>query len=347
MSIEARLDALRFADLTNDDCLCYNIIVGIREMEIKMKKLILITLAAGVFLSGCAASEKSGVSVPTIDVKPQSVASDTYEPANSSSESFSSESDVESSEPPIVYDPDQRFVIFDKYAKTAPYPDAERSRFYTSGMLVRVASEEPTDLGYIELSNGDFIRAECLAKPDERDLFYYQRVNGGLPTEPPEEIPYNPPYDYNGNPLYYDRYAALQYAAERWGVDECFCAEFASECLTAGGLKLDLASSTALYNELVQSGLGYAVAFDLNEDGFAELPYYVNRGDPVFYYCPAENLMVHTTIYNGSSDDGFMTAFSHNPNNSGAENYAYFKHCPGGCGCPLTTVVAFCFTVEY
>lgn len=297
-----------------------------------------VTLIISALLTGCASTEKSGVSVPTVKVTPQSVAGgDTHEPANSSDEGISSEP-AESSEPPIVYDPDQRFVIFDKYAKAAPYPDAERSQFYASGMLVRVASEEPTETGYFELNNGDFIRAECLAKPDERDLIYYQRVQGGLPTEPPEETPDYSPYDYS-----YDRYAALQYAAEHWAIDECFCAEFASECLTAGGLKYDLASSTALYNELVQSGLGYAVAFDLNEDGFAELPYYVERGDLVFYYCPAENLMVHTTICNGESDDGFMAAFSHNPRSNGEDNCKYYKNCPGGCGCPLTTAVAFCF----
>ncbi|MDE6733710.1 MAG: amidase domain-containing protein [Oscillospiraceae bacterium] len=317
-----------------------------------MKKFLKITAAAlilSALLTGCASIERSGVSVPTVSVSPQSVTgSETHEPVSYSSGANSSETSDESSEPPIVYDPDQRFVIFDKYAKTAPYPDAERSRFYASGMLVRVASEEPTETGYFELNNGDFIRAECLAKPDERDNFYYQRVSGGLPPigEPPEETPEAPPYDQNGEPIVYDRSAALQYAREHWDIDECFCAEFASECLTAGGLKYDLASSTALYNELIGSGLGYAVAVDLNEDGFAELPRYVKRGDLVFYYCPAENLMVHTTIYNGESEDGFMAAFSHNPRSNGEDNCTYYKNCPGGCGCPLTTVVAFCFTID-
>lgn len=315
-----------------------------------MKKFLKITAAAliiGALLTGCASVERSGVSVPTVSVTPQSVkSSETHEPVGFSSGAVSSEPE-ESSEPPIVYDPDQRFVIFDKYAKTAPYPDAERSRFYASGMLVRVASEEPTETGYFELNNGDFIRAECLAKPDERDLIYYQRVQGELPTEPPEETPDFPPYGADGEPIVYDRYAALQYAAEHWAIDECFCAEFASECLTAGGLKYDLASSTVLYNELVQSGLGCSVAFELNEDGFAELPRYVKRGDLVFYYCPAENLMVHTTICNGESEDGFMAAFSHNPRSNGEDNCKYYKNCPGGCGCPLTTAVAFCFYEFY
>lgn len=305
-----------------------------------MKKLFVITLAASLFLSGCASTNGSGVSVPTISVTPQSVSSETHEPAVSTSAALvGSNTSEDSSESSIVYDPDQRFVIFDKYAKTAPYPDAERSRFYTSGMLVRVASEEATQTGYFELDNGDFIRAECLAKPDERNQIYYQRVQGGLP--PFGERPDEPP-EYSGE-ISYDRHAALQYAAEHWDIDECLCAEFASECLTAGGLKYDLASSTVLYNELVNSGLGYAVAFELNEDGFAELPSYVKRGDLVFYYCPAENLMVHTTIYNGKSEDGFMAAFSHNPRSNGADNCNYYKNCPGGCGCPLTTVVAFCF----
>lgn len=309
-----------------------------------MKKFFAITLAACVLLTGCAASEKSGVSVPTVSVVPDSgVSIASSAPAYSSIETpvISTEPE-ESSEPPIVYDPDVRFVTFDKYAKTAPYPDAERSRFYAAGMLVRVASEEPTETGYFELKNGDFIRAECISKPDEVNNFYYQRVQGGLPTEPPEGTPDSPPY-YADEPLIYDRSACLQYAREHWSIDECFCAEFASECLTAGGLKYDLASSTTLYNELVASGLGYAVTVELNEEGFAELPDYVTPGDVVFYYCPAENLMVHTTIYNGVSEDGYMAAFSHNPRSNGEENCKYFKTCPGGCGCPLTKVVAFCF----
>lgn len=311
-----------------------------------MKKLFVITLAACIFLSGCASNE-SGVSVPTIAVTPESSPDVTSAPAYSSSAvQIVSTTSEESSEPPIVYDPDVRFVTFDKYAKTAPYPDAERSRFYAAGMLVRVASEEPTDTGYFELNNGDFIRAECISKPDEVNNFYYQRVQGGLPKEPPEETPDYPPY-YGDEPLIYNRYDCLQYAAEHWAIDECFCAEFASECLTAGGLKYDLASSTTLYNELIASGLGYAVAFELNEEGLAELPYYVTPGDVVFYYCPAENLMVHTTIYNGESEDGYMAAFSHNPRGNGADNCKYYKACPGGCGCPLTTVVAFCFYEFY
>lgn len=308
------------------------------------KNFFMFTLAASMItalFTGCAGNEKNA-SVPTVSVIPESVAnvtSSTSEPAYSSNGTISSSTtSEESSEPPIVYDPDVMLVICDKYGKTAPYPDAERSRFYTVMSQVRVAAEEPTDTGYYELKNGDYIRAEYLCKPEDVQNFYYEKVKGVLPAEPPENIP-----DYPSDPSGYDRDACLQYAREHWSVDESLCAEFASECLTAGGLKLDLASSTVLYNTLAASGLGYAVTVELNEEGFAELPYYVTPGDVVFYYCSSENLMVHTTIYNGNTDDDFMAAFSHNPRNNGEENYAYYKNCPGGCGCPLDKVVVFCF----
>lgn len=315
-----------------------------------MKKFFIIALTSaiiGALLTGCAVNEKNGVSVPTISVKPESginIISSSSAPAYSSSErEFSSTTSEEISEPPIVYDPDEMLIAVDKYGKTAPYPDAERSRFYAAGSRVRVATEEITDTGYYKLKNGDYIRADYLFKPEDIGSFYYEKIKGALPSEPPED----PPYYSENEPSFYDRDACLQYASEHWSVDECLCAEFASECLTAGGLKLDLASSTVLYNTLVASGMGYAVAFDLNEEGFAELPDYVTPGDVVFYYCPAENLMVHTTIYNGNTYDDFMTAFSHNPRNNGEENYKYYKNCPGSCGCPLTKVVAFCFTIDY
>lgn len=319
------------------------------------KFFLIVILSAGMIIAlftGCAGNEQTAASVPTVSVIPESVVSGTSEASGTSTPSFSS-SEAESSsttfeeisEPPIVYDPDVMFVICDKYGKTAPYPDAERSRFYGTMSQVRVAAEVPTDTGYYELKNGDYISAEYLCKPEDIHNFYYERVKGALPTKPPEDIPDYPPETSGEDhePLIFDRKAALKYAREHWSVDESLCAEFVSECLTAGGLKFDLASSTVLYNTLAASGLGYAVTIDLNEDGFAELPDYVTPGDVVFYYCSAENLMVHTTIYNGNTDDGFMAAFSHNPRSNGEENCAYYKNCPGGCGCPLNKVVAFCF----
>lgn len=306
-------------------------------------KITAVSLIVSILLTGCSASENAGISVPTISVVPESgvsVISSTSTPMFSSSEAESSSTTPEeSSEPPIVYDPDEMLVAVDKYGKTAPYPDAERSRFYATGSRVRIASEEITDTGYYELKNGDFIRAEYLLKPEDMYNYYFQRIKGTLPSAPPEE----PPYSSEDGTLFYDREASLKYAREHWDVDSSLCAEFASECLTAGGLKLDLASSTVLYNTLAASDLGYAFTVELNEEGFAELPDYVTPGDVVFYYCPAENLMVHTTIFNGNTDDDFMAVFSHNPRSNGEENFKYYENCPGGCGCLLTKVVVFCF----
>lgn len=304
-------------------------------------KILLAAAMSAVLLAGCGNNEKTAA-IPTISVTPAS-STGTDTPGSTSTpeysageQSSSSASSEEISEPPIVYDPSVRFLTCDKYGKTAPYPDAERSRFYGLSSQVRIVTL--TDTGYYELENGDYIRADYLCLPEDIYNIYFERVKGALPTAPPEDYPDYPPDD-----LYYDRDAALQYAREHWSVDACLCAEFGSECLTAGGLKFDFASSTVLYNALCASGLGYAVEIDLNEDGFAELPEYVTPGDLVFYYCSAENLMVHTTIYNGDTDDGFMKAFSHNPRNNGEENYKYYNYCTDGCGCPLNKVVVFCF----
>ena len=306
-------------------------------MRGKTLKIIAAAMAA-VMLAGCGNSENH--SVPTVIVTPTSSAdtasAETSQPSVPVSSVTTSE---ESSEPPIVYDPSVRFVTCYKYGKKAPYPDAERSLFYSLMSQVRIV--ELTETGYYELENGDYIREDYLCLPEDIYNIYYPGVSGGLPGAAPEEIPDTPDYDYE--PLIYDRSAALQYAAEHWSIDECLCAEFASECLTAGGLKLDLASSTALYNALLQSGLGFAFTVDLNEDGFAELPDYVNPGDVVFYYCSTENLMVHTTIYNGNSDDGFMTVYCHNPRNGGEESYAYYKTCTDGCSGALNKVVVYSF----
>lgn len=323
-------------------------------------------IAAALIFTGCKSEnenkpvvisvrgEESGEQ-PTSTIIQSSVRTDnsdilsnsgTVESANSSS-SASSESSTASNiggTEPIISSSDETskndpvkddsimYVNRQKYGKKEPYPDAERSGFYDITQMVRVVSK--TDTGYYLLDNGDYILCDYLSETDDFSNVISETVSGRLPNKPPK----------NTNKLSnYDPQAALQYAKAHWNKDRCFCAEFGSECLTAGGAKFDLASSTSLYNSLVKSNLGYAVTIDLNEDGTANLPEYAFPGDVIFYYCTAENMMIHTAIYNGDTKDGLMKAYAHNPNNNGGNAFSYRKTCTGSCNNQLKKIVLFCF----
>lgn len=222
------------------------------------------------------------------------------------------------------------YVTRQKYGKKAPCPDAERSLFYAATQKVVVV--EKTNTGYYKLDNGDYINCDYVAFDPSAD-----------PTERVNVIPSEVPAKTSGKNSSYDPTAALKYAAEHWDKDESLCAEFASECLTAGGLKYDLASSTSLYNAICASGLGYSVKVGLNEDGTATAPEYVKAGDIIFYYCAAENMTVHTAVCNGKTKDGLLKAFAHNTRDSGEDALVYKELCTGGCGYPLTEIFVFCF----
>ncbi len=332
---------------------------------IKINKKIMSAALAAFLLSGCAAqsenypvnarlndivnpieseSSVSSVSEQTIEepASSESSVADLSEPTSSSSSVTSSSSS--SSKPPATTPsrnpktspPNKKengttmFVTRQKYGKKAPYPDAERSLFYTAAQEVTVA--EKTATGYYKLDNGDYINCDYVSKtPLTKSA---ERVNS---------IPSDKPAITSKKTSAYNRTAALKYAAEHWDKDECLCAEFASECLTAGGLKYDLASSTSLYNSLCASGLGYAVKVGLNDDGTATAPENVKAGDLIFYYCAAENMTVHTAVCSGKTKDGLLKAFAHNPRDNGEKALVYKDVCTGGCGYPLTEIFVFCF----
>ncbi len=222
------------------------------------------------------------------------------------------------------------YVMRQKYGKKAPGADAERSRFYFP--QERVVVVEKTENNYYKLDNGDYIYCDCVSENGSPMITY--KINS---------LPSDTSVQKSDKQSGYNRAEALEYASEHWDKDLCLCAEFACECLTAGGLKYDLASSTDLYNKLTASGLGYAVRVALNEDGTADYPENAQAGDIVFYYCPNENMTVHTAVCNGKTADGLLKAYSHNPYNDGEEALVYNELCTGGCNCPLTEIFIFCF----
>lgn len=332
---------------------------------IKINKRMLTAALAAVLLSGCAAEkERAPVNAElreiVIPVEERSTASSeptSEEPSESSVTSSSSTStntskpastantDTSSSSDKPPRSPSSKpqaspgaktekgtvmYVTRQKYGKKTPQPDGERSLFYAATQKVTVVGK--TSTGYYKLDNGDYINCDYVSETLGEDVT--DRVNS---------IPANAPPETAGKQSSYNRAAALKYAADHWDKDECLCAEFASECLTAGGLKYDLASSTCLYNELCNSGLGYAVRVELNEDGTAAAPENVKEGDVIFYYCAAEHMTVHTAVCCGKTDDGLLKAFAHNPRDNGEEALVYKELCTGGCGYPLNEIFIFCF----
>lgn len=213
--------------------------------------------------------------------------------------------------------------------RVEPLEGSTPTRTYELDEPVSVVAYTSTQ--FFKLDNGDYIFAEYFSSDK---VFSSETVR--------TELTYKPPVDVGGETVY-DPKAVLDYAKAHWQDEESLCAGFGSECLTAGGLSFDETSSTRLFNRLTAAKLGYSVAIDLNDDGTATVPDYVYPGDIIFYYCKAENMMVHTAMYNGDTKDGIMKAYAHNLADNGEEPFRYFKYCVGGCGCELDKIVAFCF----
>ncbi len=157
-------------------------------------------------------------------------------------------------------------------------------------------------------------------------------------------IPKQPPANTDKTLDFYDPAKALAYAEENWDNGIGHCAEFAEVCLEAGGVYgLSNIGATTLYNQLMASGLGYAVQLTRDKDGCIRAEEYAFPGDLLFYYCPKDKRMVHVVVYNGSDASGFVKAYSHNPANDGQYMLKYFEKCPDDCGARINNVALFCF----
>lgn len=238
----------------------------------------------------------------------------------------------ENSEPEITKLDKEMLVQRQKYAKKEPYPDAERGELYLPGYIVHV--EGLTETGYYKLDSGEYIKADCLYEESEMFSIELTTVNGIIPSSIPEK---------SGKPSGYNRIDALQYASAHWNKDESLCAEFAAECLTAGGIPADTASSTALFNMFMSENIGFSVLLPLNDDGTASAPDFLKPGDLVFYYCASENMLVHTAVYCGATEDGLIRAYAHNPQSDGVQPLKYYAFCPDGCNFPLKEIAVFSF----
>lgn len=136
----------------------------------------------------------------------------------------------------------------------------------------------------------------------------------------------------------YNSSAALNYAAAHWNDNVGLCAEFVSNCLSAGGCSAWSRSSSALRNQLINSGLGTEYELTLNSDKSITASNYSGKltaGDVIFYYCPGAKCSarpyVHTVLCNGADANGYVKVYAHNKANSGSQKYYYSKTCPN-CG---------------
>lgn len=136
----------------------------------------------------------------------------------------------------------------------------------------------------------------------------------------------------------------VEYANSHWNNGVGLCAQFASECLNAGGINIYSTSSTALALKLLHSNMGFGQFIPVNSDRTVTLPEYAVPGDIVQYFCKYDG-MPHTIVYTGNDENGNMKGCSHNPDVDGKNPYKIENHC-FDCGTSIDEVFYFHFGNE-
>ncbi len=195
-----------------------------------------------------------------------------------------------------------------------------------------------TDNGFYRLKSGGYLAKEFLC-PGKTVAFSTSTSQSDAVA-----IPKKPPASTDKSSDFYDPAKAIAYARSNWNNGIGHCAAFAEKCLEAGGIYgLSDIGATTLYNQLMASGLGYAVQLTRDKDGHLNAQDYAFPGDIIFFYCPTDKRMIHAVVYNGSTEDGLVQAYSHNPANNGQGALNYSMTCPDDCGTEIKTAALFCF----
>lgn len=195
-----------------------------------------------------------------------------------------------------------------------------------------------TDNGFYRLKSGGYLAKEFLC-PGKTVAFSTSTSQSDAVA-----IPKKPPASTDKSSDFYDPAKAIAYARSNWNNGIGHCAAFAEKCLEAGGVYgLSDIGATTLYNQLMASGLGYAVQLTRDKDGYLNAKDYAFPGDIIFFYCPTDKRMIHAVVYNGSTEDGLVQAYSHNPANNGQGALNYSMTCPDDCGTEIKTAALFCF----
>lgn len=126
----------------------------------------------------------------------------------------------------------------------------------------------------------------------------------------------------------YNSGQALQYARAHWSDGRGLCAEFASNCLKAGGINVFSRVAGDLYNAVKGYGTVYQLSLSNGGAKSSNNRGKFSAGDPIFYYCGTCKRWVHASICGGEAK-GYITEYAHNSpkNNGGVWGGKSFGHC--------------------
>ncbi len=130
----------------------------------------------------------------------------------------------------------------------------------------------------------------------------------------------------------YDRQKSLTYAKNHWNDGKGLCAEFASDCLAAGGLTKSYQRRVInLYNALLSCGYGESHKLTLSGKNIklSDNEGKIKAGDPVFFYCNSCGEFEHVSICSGTNEQGYITEYAHNSAKNGKTKLYTYPHCGG------------------
>ncbi len=142
-------------------------------------------------------------------------------------------------------------------------------------------------------------------------------------------------YSQESAPLAYDPEAAIQCAAiHRW--DEWDnCAEYVALCLRAGGLDVTVPGCTSLHERLCQFPEIEVYRMALTNSTYlksGKLADVLSTGDIGIYLCDFCNKYygepyIHTFLYTGTDEEGYIRGYSHGPQEGPNARYWYNRNC--------------------
>lgn len=127
----------------------------------------------------------------------------------------------------------------------------------------------------------------------------------------------------------YNATKALEYAQNHWNDGKGLCAEFVSDCLTAGGISVNIKATRTLRNWLVKNN--YATDYFITNKqstriNMSDYSDKISKGDIIINYCLQCDVYPHVMLVSGTNSKGQITYYAHN---SAANNKAYWNGSDG------------------
>ncbi len=127
----------------------------------------------------------------------------------------------------------------------------------------------------------------------------------------------------------YDADAAVAYAAAHWNDGMGVCDEFVKDCMNAGGVEILAGGVEHVKNALTNIGLGTEHLLKISSDGVhalaSENPN-AQPGDLLFFYCKECKVYIHSAIFGGISEAGYLYSYGHNPGWDRVDWFGNFTH---------------------